>query len=169
MGYGALGMTYEQASARALRLRQSDGDLLTYGRRRAAPFHGGDRDGADRRPENRERILRDYLAFRREGVAAGQSGPAEIVLHSAHDPGMAERLAMMLVENGVEVFRASGPVTVGDRALSAGSSFIVPLDPGPAHGFIHNLLDPPRAHGGGLRAAADRAPREPPSRTRSTT
>ena len=29
--HGALGMTYEQASARALVLRRADGDLLTYG------------------------------------------------------------------------------------------------------------------------------------------
>ncbi|MXX55184.1 MAG: hypothetical protein F4Z44_05280 [Gemmatimonadetes bacterium] len=139
MGYGGLGMTYEQASARALRLRQSDGDLLTYGDGVLHHFTAAI-ETALTAARNRERILRDYLAFRREGVAAGQSGPAEIVLHSAHDPGMAERLAMMLVENGVEVFRASGPVTVRDRTLSAGSSFIVPLDQ-PMHGFIHNLLD----------------------------
>ncbi len=139
MGYGGLGMTFEQASARALRLRQSDGDLLTYGDGVLHHFTAAIATALTA-ARNRERILRDYLAFRRDGVAAGQSGPAEIVLHSAHDPGMAERLAMMLVENGVEVFRASGPVTVGDRTLSAGSSFIVPLDQ-PMHGFIHNLLD----------------------------
>ena len=139
MGYGALGMTYEQASARALRLRQSDGDLLTYGQGVLQHFTAA-LETALTSARNRESILRDYLAFRREGVAAGQRGPAEIVLHSAHDPGMAERLAKMLTENGIEVFRASGPVTVGDRTLSAGSSFIVPLDQ-PTHGFIHNLLD----------------------------
>ncbi len=139
MGQGALGMTYEQASARALRLRRSDGDLLTYGQGVLQHFTAA-LETALTAARNRERILRDYLAFRREGVAAGQTGPAEIVLHSAHDPGMAERLAIMLVENGVEAFRASGPVTVGDRSLSAGSSFIVPLDQ-PMHGFIHNLLD----------------------------
>ncbi len=140
MGQGALGMTYEQASARALRLRQSDGDLLTYGQGVLQHFTAA-LETALTAARNRERILRDYFAFRREGVAAGQSGPAEIVLHSAHDPGMAERLAMMLTENGIEVFRASGPVTVGDRTLSAGSSFIVPLDQ-PTHNLIHNLLDP---------------------------
>ena len=139
MGHGALGMTYEQASARALRLRRSDGDLLTYGDGVLHHFTAA-LETALTAARHREGILRDYLAFRREGVARGRSGPAEIVLHSAHDPGMAERLAMMLVENGIEVFRASGPVTVGDRTLSAGSSFIVPLDQ-PTHGFIHNLLD----------------------------
>ena len=139
MGQGALGMTYEQASARALRLRQSDGDLLTYGQGVLQHFTAA-LETALTAARNRESILRDYVAFRREGVAAGQRGPAEIVLHSAHDPGMAERLAMMLVENGIEVFRASGPVTVGDRTLAAGSSYIVPLDQ-PTHNFIHNLLD----------------------------
>jgi len=139
MGQGALGMTYEQASARALRLRQSDGDLLTYGDGVLHHFTAA-LETALTAARNRESILRDYFAFRREGVAAGQRGPAEIVLHSAHDPGMAERLAMMLTENGIEVFRASGPVAVGDRTLSAGSSFIVPLDQ-PTHNLIHNLLD----------------------------
>ncbi|WP_420632548.1 M14 family zinc carboxypeptidase [Candidatus Palauibacter sp.] len=139
MGHGALGMTYEQASARALKLRRSDGDLLTYGDGVLHHFTAAI-ETALASARNRERILRDYLAFAREGIALGGRGPAEIVLHSAHDPGMAERLAMMLVENGIEVFRASGPVTVEDRTLAAGSSFIVPLDQ-PAHRFIHNLLD----------------------------
>ena len=139
MGHGALGMSYEQASARALRLRRSDGDLLTYGDGVLHHFTAA-LETALTAARHRESILRDYLAFRREGVARGRRGPAEIVLHSAHDPGMAERLAMMLVENGIEVFRASGPVTVDGRTLSANSSFIVPLDQ-PTHGFIHNLLD----------------------------
>ena len=161
MGQGALGMTYEQASARALRLRQSDGDLLTYGDGVLHHFTAAI-ETALTAARNRERILRDYLAFRREGVAAGQSGPAEIVLHSAHDPGMAERLAMMLVENGVEVFRASGPVAVDGRTLAAGSSFIVPLDQ-PMHGFIHNLLDPhvPMAEDFVRRQIERRANRQP--------
>ena len=139
MGHGALGMTYEQASARALTLRRSDGDLLTYGDGVLHHFTAAI-ETALTAARNRERILRDYLAFRREGIALGERGPAEIVLHSAHDPGMAERLAGLLAENGIGVFRASGPVTVGDRTLAADASFIVPLDQ-PTHRFIHNLLD----------------------------
>ncbi len=161
MGQGALGMTYEQASARALRLRQSDGDLLTYGDGVLHHFTAA-LETAVTAARNRDRILRDYLAFRREGVARGQRGPAEIVLHSAHDPGMAERLAAMLVENGIEAFRASGVVTVGDRALAAGSTFIVPLDQ-PTHGLIHNLLDDhvPMADEFLQRQIARRANRQP--------
>ena len=139
MGHGALGMTYEQASARALVLRRSDGDLLTYGDGVLHHFTAAI-ETALTSARNRGRILRDYLAFRREGIALGERGPAEIVLHSAHDPGMAERLAGLLAENGIDVFRASGPVTVGARTLAADASFIVPLDQ-PTHRFIHNLLD----------------------------
>ncbi len=140
MGQGALGMTFEQASARGLRLRRDDGDLLTYADGVLHHFTAAI-ETALTAARNRERILRDYHAFRRDGVEAGRSGPAEVVLHSAHDPGMAERLATMLVENGVEVHRASGPVAVDGRTLAAGASFIVPLDQ-PLHGLIHNLLDP---------------------------
>ncbi len=140
MGQGALGMTFEQASARALRLRRSDGDLLTYADGVLHHFTAAI-ETALAAARNRERILRDYHAFRRDGVEAGRSGPAEIVLHSAHDPGMAERLAMMLAENGVEVHRAGGPVAVDGRTLAAQGSFIVPLDQ-PLHGLIRNLLDP---------------------------
>ena len=139
MGHGALGMTYEQASARALVLRRDDGDLLTYGDGVLHHFTAAVTT-AETAARNRERILRDYLAFRRAGIDRGREGPAEYVLHSAHDPGMAERLARMLVRNGIDVREASGPVRVAGRELPARGTFIVPLAQ-PASGFARNLLD----------------------------
>ena len=139
MGHGALGMTYEQASARALALRRDDGDLLTYGDGVLHHFTAAV-TSAETAARNRERILRDYLAFRREGIEMGREGPAEYVLHSAHDPGMAERMARMLLRNGIEVRESSGAVTVGGRELPARGTFIVPLAQ-PASGFARNLLD----------------------------
>ena len=138
--HGALGMTYEQASARALVLRRSDGDLLTYGDGVLHHFTAAI-TSAHTAAVNRPRILRDYLAFRRDGVARGSNGPAEYILHSEHDPGMAERLARMLVRNGIKVQRASRPVEISGRTLAAQSTFVVPLAQ-PAHRFVHNLLDP---------------------------
>jgi Zinc carboxypeptidase len=139
MSHGALGMTYEQASARALVLRRSDGNLLTYGDGVLHHFTAAITT-AETSARNRERILRDYLAFRRQGIEMGRKGPAEYVLHSAHDPGMAERLARMLVRNGIDVREASGPVSVEGRQLPAAGTFIVPMDQ-PAHGFVRDLLD----------------------------
>jgi hypothetical protein len=139
MSHGALGMTYEQASARALVLRRADGDLLTYGDGVLHHFTAAITT-AETSARNRERILRGYLAFRREGIEAGRSGQSEYILHSAHDPGMAERLARLLVQNGIEVRGVTGPVTVDGRTLPERGTYIVPLDQ-PANGFAHNLLD----------------------------
>ncbi len=139
MSHGALGMTYEQASARSLLYRQSDGNVLTYGDGVLHHFTAAITTAVTA-ATHRESILRDYLAFRQEGVALGEDGPAEYVLHSEHDPGMAERLARLLAKNGIEVRAASRDVRVGGRTLSQASTFIVPMAQ-PAHRFAHDLLD----------------------------
>jgi hypothetical protein len=140
MSHGALGMTYEQASARALVLRKSDGTLMTYGDGVLHHFTAAITT-AETAARNRERILRDYLAFRLEGIELGRRGPTEYVLHSAHDPGMAEDLARLLVRNGIEVRRATRSVTVGGRTVPGTGTFIVPMAQ-PAYRFVRDLLDP---------------------------
>jgi hypothetical protein len=139
MNHGALGMTYEQASARALVLRKDDGDVMTYGDGVLHHFTAAITT-AETAARNRQRILRDYLAYRRDGIEMGRSGVSEYVLHSAHDPAMARRLAQMLVRNGIEVREAAGPVSVGDRELPAAGTYIVPMDR-PTHQMARNLLD----------------------------
>jgi hypothetical protein len=140
MAQGAIGATYEQASARGLVFRKSDGHLLTYGEGILHHFTAAlaTMDAAAR---NRERVLRTFLEFRASAVELGRTGAREYVLHSAHDPGMAERLARTLVENGIEVGRADEPVSVGDRTLPARGTYVVPMDQ-PAHRLARNLLDP---------------------------
>lgn len=139
MNQGALGMTYEQASARALVLKRSDGDVMTYGDGVLHHFTAA-LTTAETAARNRERILRDYFAYRRDGVAMGERGPAELVLHSAHDPTMARRMADMLIGNGIEVRSVSAPVRVAGRELPPSGTFIVPLDQ-PASMMARNLLD----------------------------
>ncbi|MDH3423634.1 MAG: hypothetical protein OEN00_11625, partial [Gemmatimonadota bacterium] len=85
-------------------------------------------------------ILRDYLAFRQEAIALGRQGPAEYVLTSERDPGMAERLAQHLALNGIEVYAAAEPVRIGNRTLPAQSAFIIPSAQ-PAYRMVRNLLD----------------------------
>jgi len=139
MNHGALGMTYEQASARALVLRRSDGDLLSYGDGVLHHFTAAI-TSAETAARNRETILRNYLAFRRGGIQLGRSGPAEYVLHSANDPSRARRLALMLAENGIDVRASTRPVTVDGRTLPSEGTYIVPMAQ-PAHRFVRNLLD----------------------------
>ena len=138
-GHGALGMTYEQASARALVLQRDDGDLLTYGDGVLHHFTAA-LTTAETAARNRDSILRGYLAFRREGIEMGRQGPAALVLHSAHDPGAAERLAHLMVRNGIEVREAAGPVTVGGRTLPVRGTYVIPLAQ-PASRHARNLLD----------------------------
>lgn len=138
MTHGALGMTYEQASARALVLRKSDGTLMTYGDGVTHHFTAALQTMVTA-ARNRERILRDVLAFRQDGIRGSDRGPAEYVL-TGHDPGMTERLARLLVRNGVEVFHAAGPVRVGNRTLPEAGTFIVPLTQ-PASRMARMLLD----------------------------
>ncbi len=139
MAQGAIGATYEMASARGLVFRRSDGTLLTYG------------DGVLRHftaalatlraaAEARERVVRAFLEFRRSAVAMGETGPREYVLHSAHDPVMAARLAELLVANGIEVGRATAPVQLAGRTLPEGRTYVVPLAQ-PGHRLLRNMLD----------------------------
>jgi hypothetical protein len=140
MAQGAIGATYEMASSRGLVYRRSDGDLLTYGDGVLRHFTAA-LQTMDTAARNRERILRTFLEFRASAIEMGRAGAREYVLHSAHDPGMAERLAETLVKNDIEVGRAVAPVQLGDRTLSARGTFVVPLDQ-PTHRLIRNLLDP---------------------------
>jgi len=137
---GAMGMTFEQASARGLVLRRSDGTLLTYGDGILHHFTAA-LATMEASADNREAILRDFLAFHRSAVQMGRdAGPAAWVLYSDRDPALAARLARLLVRNGVEVRRADAPVRVNGQTLPAGQTYIV--DGGqPAARMAHNILD----------------------------
>jgi hypothetical protein len=160
MSHGALGMTFEQASPRALVLRRSDGDLMTYGDGVTHHFTAAVQTMVTA-ARNRDRILRDYLAFRRDGVRGSDRGPAEFIL-TGHDPGMVERLARNLVLNGVEVFELSEPVQVGGRSVSPDRAYVVPLNQ-PASRMARMLLEPdePMDEAFLQRQAELRANREP--------
>jgi hypothetical protein len=137
--HGALGKTFEQASARGLVFERYDGTLLTYGdgieRNAAAALRT-----ALTAAENRERMLRAFVGFRRSAVADGRRGTRAYVLDASRDPALADRLARTLAGNGIEVRRAAQPFRAAGREFPAGS-FVVPLDQ-PASRLARNLLDP---------------------------
>lgn len=140
MAQGAIGATYEQASARGLVYRKSNGNLLTYGDGVTQHFTAAIQT-LETAARHRERILETFLDFRRSAVQMGRQGPVEYILSSAHDPGMARRLAEALVRNGIEVHRATEPVRAAGRTLPAEGTYMVPMAQ-PAHRLIRNLLDP---------------------------
>jgi hypothetical protein len=136
---GAIGMTYEQASARGLRYRREDGATLSY------------RDGvlhhftaaittAETAARNRAAILRDFYDYRRSAVSEGETGPVrEYLLVPGADPSRAERLARLLSAQGIEVSRATEPFKAAARQLPAGTWIVATAQP--SGRLLRNLLD----------------------------
>jgi hypothetical protein len=137
--HGAIGMTYEQASARGLVWRRSDETTLTY------------RDGVVRHftaamttartaAVNRARVLRDFLEFRRSAVEEGERGPVrEYLLPPGRDRARTARLVSLLEAQGFDVRRAEAPFKAAGRDFPAGT-WIVPAAQ-PAGRLVRNLLD----------------------------
>ena len=137
---GAIGMTFEQASPRGLRVRREDRTILTY------------RDGvvhhftaaittAETAARNREAILRDFFDYRRSAVQEGEKGAVrEYLIPPGNDPPRLDRLADLLLLHGVEARRALEPIKTATRTLPAGT-LIVSLAQ-PASRLARNLIDP---------------------------
>jgi hypothetical protein len=135
---GAIGMTYEQASARGLRWRRTDDTVLTYAQT-VLQHATASLQTAVTAAKNREALLRDYLEYRRSAVAAAGPGPREYVLAPGGDPSRAARLAALLAFQGVEVRRAEEPVKLGTRTLPAGSYLVSAAQP--SGRLVRNLLE----------------------------
>lgn len=115
---GAVGMTYEQASSRGLKVRLEDGSVLRYAdtvaHQLVASYVTVTASAAQR-----ERVLRAWADYRRGAVREG--GTRAWVIEPGADPRRAATLADLLARQGVEVLR----VRDGSRGLPAGA-FVVP-------------------------------------------
>ncbi len=137
---GSIGMTYEQASARGLAFKRSDGDTLTY---RDGVMHHFNAaiTTAITAARNREKFMRDYLEYRRSAVAEGEKGPIrEYVIVPGHDASRADLLARNLATQGIEVRRAEEPIKLAGRTVPAGAYLVSNAQP--TARMIRNLLDP---------------------------
>ena len=135
---GAVGMTYEQASARALGWRREDGLLLTYKDGVLHHFTSAIQT-ARTAAENREKLLRYYSDYRLSAVEEGKKGTQEYALVPGVDPSRAERLARLLVRQGIDVRRTTEATKVGVRNVPAGSYLISAAQP--TGRLIRNLLE----------------------------
>jgi hypothetical protein len=139
LAHGALGMTFEKASARGLVYRRQDGTLLTYWDGVVEHFTAA-MATAETAARHREQVLREFLKFRQSAIAEGaRGGGRHYVLAATTDEGQVERLGAVLVKNGIEVWRAEEPLRVGARTLPAGT-LIVPAAQ-PAGRLLRILLD----------------------------
>jgi hypothetical protein len=137
--HGAVAMTFEQASPRGLAFKRQDGATLTYSQAVTRHFTAAITTAATA-ARNRERLLRDFLDYRRTAIALGQQGTREYLVPPGQDPSRLARLAGILVQQGIQVKSAAEPFESDKRKLPAGT-LIVPLAQ-PAGRLARNLLDP---------------------------
>ena len=136
---GAIGMTYEQASARGLRWRRDDGALLSFHDGVLHHFTAAITTAATA-AKNRAAILRDFYDYRRTAISEGETGPVrEYLLVPGGDPSRAERLARLLDSQGIEVSRAVEPFRVGARTMPVGTWIVASAQP--SGRLVRNLLD----------------------------
>lgn len=139
MFHGAVAMTYEQASSRGLAFRREDGRTLTYKQGVTQHFTAAVTTAVTS-AKNRERLLRDFLEYRRGAIALGQKGTREYLLAPGKDPARVHRLATLLAAQGIIVKQAEEAFTAGAQQMPRGT-FVVPLAQ-PAGRLVRNLLDP---------------------------
>ncbi|TDI14206.1 MAG: hypothetical protein E2P04_01130, partial [Acidobacteria bacterium] len=146
--YGAIGMTYEQASARGLAQRRSDGSVLTL---REALWHHFLTSLAtiDSAATHRRSLLSDFHLFFRDSQTGGES-LKEIWIQPNREGGTTRDLAQHLTQLGVHLLFPDGEVTnshlrplIGDRPAPASLSpkgFLIPLAQ-PQRRLIRTLFD----------------------------
>ena len=140
MAHGAVGMTFEQASARGLVWRREDDVRLTYLDGIRNHFRA-ERATVETAARGREKLLSDFLEFRRSAVRDGEQGELrQYVVRPRDDPSRASRLAELLGAQGIDVRVATGELRSGARVFPPGS-LVVPLAQ-PGGRLVRNLLDP---------------------------
>ncbi|EED32310.1 peptidase M14, carboxypeptidase A [gamma proteobacterium NOR5-3] len=137
--FGSVAMTYEQASARGLIVRQYDGVELSYAETVRNHFLTS-LATLETVATNREKLLQDFYDYQQTAVSEGREGDVQAyVIPAQNDQNAVDRLGASLAAQGVEVGRAT------DSFRACGASFgpdslIINLDQ-PAKRFLRTLMD----------------------------
>jgi len=137
--FGSIAMTYEQASARGLAYRQYDGNVLGYAETVRNHFVTS-LATAETVAVNREKLLRDFYEYQVTAIEEGRSEDIRAyVIPAQGDQPAADKLAGLLVQQGVEVGRATGSFSACGENFEAGS-YVINLDQ-PSKRRVRALLD----------------------------
>ncbi|MCX6619884.1 MAG: M14 family zinc carboxypeptidase, partial [Acidobacteria bacterium] len=99
--YGGIAMTYEQASARGLRMLRSDDSVLTFAETVRHHFVASI-STCETAAANREKLLEHFYRYRRTAIEEGQQEPVrEYILARAGDTSTVDKLADLLALHGV--------------------------------------------------------------------
>ncbi|MEL6507016.1 MAG: M14 metallopeptidase family protein [Pseudomonadota bacterium] len=137
--YGAVAMTYEQASARGLKARRRDGTSYDY-RDTVRQHFVASIATAETTAKNREKLLRDFYAYQKSAIAEGASDDIRAyILPATRDRAAATKIAGLLTRQGVEVNEANEDFEACGTAYGAGA-FVINLNQ-PAKRLIRTLMD----------------------------
>ena len=138
--HGSIGTTYEQASSRGLVGRKSDGTDLSYQDTVRRHFTSSIAT-LETMSINRERMLRDFYAYRASAIEEGRKGAVRTyVIPPQADQSTADRLAKLLAEQGIDVRRATADIRACRKTYPAGSYAISLAQP--AGRLVRTLLEP---------------------------
>ena len=138
--YGAIGMTYEQASTRGLVIRKSDGTLNTY-RDTVQKHFITSISTLEIAASHRTQLLENFYAYRKDAVQQGSAGPVrEYILPREGNVSEVDKLASHLASQGIELKIATAAFTAENRTYPAGS-YVIPMGQ-PSYRLIRALLDP---------------------------
>jgi hypothetical protein len=137
--YGGIAMTFEQASARGLKVRQYDGNIMTY--RDTVRNHFLTSLGtAQTVAQNRKKLLEDFYDYQVTAIEEGsREETRSYIIPTQQDQAGADKMAGLLVQQGVEVERATESFKACGNDYAAGSYTINLAQP--RKRMIRTLLD----------------------------
>ena len=137
--FGSIAMTYEQASARGLVVRKYDGSEMTY--RDTIRNHFITSLGtAQTVAENRQKLLSDFYDYQLTAIREGSSESVRsYIIPTQNDQAGADKLAGLLVQQGVEVERVTSSFQACGKSYGAGA-YVINLAQ-PRKRLIRTLLD----------------------------
>ena len=137
--FGSIAMTYEQARARGLVMRQYDGTEMSYAftvRNHFVTSLGT----AETVANHREKFLQEFYEYQLSAIDEGSRGDVRAyILPTQSDQAGANKLAGLLVRQGAEVGVATQAFRACGRSYEAGS-YVINLAQ-PAKRLIRTLLD----------------------------
>ena len=139
--YGAIAMTYEQASSRGLVYRRYDGKELAY--RETVKHHFvTSMATAETTAKNRKLFLENFYAYQVSAIAEARKDKKNrsYIFPASRDKAANRKLASLLVEQGIEVNEASANFRACNVNYKAGA-FVVDAAQ-PRKRMVRTLLDP---------------------------
>jgi len=138
--HGAIGMTFEQGSARGLVFRRDDESLLSY---RDCVLHHflASLGTLETLSVGCKEALAAFLDYRRSAIAEGERGPVRAyVFPDRGDRSRVARLVNLLLQQGIEVQRADGGASSGACVPLAGGA--PSAQTFPAGSYVVDLAQP---------------------------